>query len=366
MKTPTSLIPLVLCGLPTMSFADPVDEGQVTEFEAGQPACAADVNQTIQALITAVNDNAARVAELEAALRNAHRPLQDMVSGSTYKFYSQTVGNGADEQYTSGPNPEFDIAGTTQGALALWSYYEVGEVVLNDNGTASLTTDNHERELYLTTFGTNYVGDLSTTLVSQVDLINDLDDTQVSVESGTWVLSGQTLTLTFGAGEDEEEAVFTVSPDGESLMMGGKETENLSYGSTTIPLLEGSFAMGVRVNPPDLFVETFDGTPYPNNGPTIDFPADYTESVFRSVRLINLGDSDLTNMTLDITPFEGPGQIYEIVKGLDGPTLGPGEQVLITMRFTDTNEGGGNAFATLEIDSNDPDTPNFEVNLRGY
>ena len=364
MRTTLLITTTALLSLPLSTLADPVDPDDITTFQAGQPACAADVNETIQALITAVNDNAARVAELEAALRNAHRPLQDLVSGSTYNIYSQAVGNGLDEQYSPGAIPNTTIVGVTHGALAMWSYYEVGELVLNDDGTVSLTTENHERELYLSTYSTHDVDSQSVPEVARVDLTSGLEDVQSGTLSGTWVLSGQELTLTFGTGEDQDQSVFTVSPDGENLMLGGKETENLSYGSNTIPLLEGNFAMGVRINPPDIFVETFDGAPYPNNGPTIEFAAQPGESVFRSVRIVNLGDSDLTNMSVDITPFEGPGQIYEIVKGLDGPTLGPGEQVLITMRFTNTSPG--NAFATLEIDSDDPDTSTFDVNLRGF
>jgi len=62
--------------LPGLIFAEPVDESQVTTFQAGQPAHAAEVNQTIQALVTAVNDNAARVVELEAKFRQVQRPLE--------------------------------------------------------------------------------------------------------------------------------------------------------------------------------------------------------------------------------------------------------------------------------------------------
>lgn len=48
-------------------IAGQVNNSGVSTFTAGQPAVAADVNSTFQALITAINDNATRIAALEAA-----------------------------------------------------------------------------------------------------------------------------------------------------------------------------------------------------------------------------------------------------------------------------------------------------------
>lgn len=360
MKSSPAAAAAALLSLPAMLLADPVDPNAITTFQAGQPACAEDVNQTIQALITAVNDNAARVAELEAALRNAHRPLVDLVTGSTYKIYIQSSAIGEIETNTPENNAETPVVSFTEGRLGFWSFVELGTITLNSGGTASFEFDGHEREVYLDTFASHDEDSPSVPRIDTVSLSTPIDDAEIDVIPGTWSLNGQSISVVF----DGDTTVFTVSPDGENLMLGEKSVENVPGAGGTLSLLEAGMGMGVRTNPPKVFVETFDGTPYPNNGPTIDFDAPQGESVFQSLRIVNLGDSDLTNMSLDITPFEGPGQIYEIVKGLDGPTLGPGEQVLITIRFTDTSTG--NQYATFEIDSDDPATPTFEVNLRGF
>lgn len=55
--------------------------GTVTTFSAGSPAVAADVNSNFSALITAINDNATRIAELESA------GTDNSVAGNTYSVF---------------------------------------------------------------------------------------------------------------------------------------------------------------------------------------------------------------------------------------------------------------------------------------
>jgi hypothetical protein len=59
-----------------------VNNSNVSTFTAGQPAVAADVNSTFQALIAAINDNATRIAALEVAA-----PSID-VAGKTFSLRS--------------------------------------------------------------------------------------------------------------------------------------------------------------------------------------------------------------------------------------------------------------------------------------
>ena len=86
---------LLLAVVSFSARAGTVDESQVTTFQAGSPAIAADVNATIGALVTAINDNAARIQALE--LNN-----DPSVVGHTYQVVSldvlvSSIAGGADD-----------------------------------------------------------------------------------------------------------------------------------------------------------------------------------------------------------------------------------------------------------------------------
>ena len=70
----------------TSAFASEVDDSAVTEFTAGTPAQAAQVNANFAALIAAINDNAARIADMEAAAPDVD------VEGHVYRFIEIEVG----------------------------------------------------------------------------------------------------------------------------------------------------------------------------------------------------------------------------------------------------------------------------------
>ena len=61
---------LALGTLTTPSLAAPVVGSAVTQFESGTTLSSADMNTTINALVTAINDNAASIATLEAGNSN--------------------------------------------------------------------------------------------------------------------------------------------------------------------------------------------------------------------------------------------------------------------------------------------------------
>ncbi|MEX2489458.1 MAG: hypothetical protein WD356_08035 [Pseudomonadales bacterium] len=67
---------VTFCGL---ASAGEVDTGSVTTFSAGESAVAAEVNANFNALITAINDNATRIAELESP--------DNSVAGHTYTVF---------------------------------------------------------------------------------------------------------------------------------------------------------------------------------------------------------------------------------------------------------------------------------------
>lgn len=85
---------VTMCG---MANAGEVDTASVTTFSSGTPAVASEVNGNFDALITAINDNAARIAALET--------LDNSVAGSTYTiFYAGSIL--AAEQDTDGSSAD--------------------------------------------------------------------------------------------------------------------------------------------------------------------------------------------------------------------------------------------------------------------
>lgn len=61
-------IALVACLAAGPALADEVDTGQITNFVPNTTAKASEMNMTINALITAINDNASRIAVLESTV----------------------------------------------------------------------------------------------------------------------------------------------------------------------------------------------------------------------------------------------------------------------------------------------------------
>jgi hypothetical protein len=321
------------------AFADPVDNAQITTFQSGTPATAADINQNFQALIDAINDNAVRIAQLEAAARIPGRTLLEQVSGSVYQFYVSELGTGT-ASALNGTSPNQ----SSNKALYLWAFGEQGTLTFNTDGTLSFSSNFREREIEVTTQG-SYDGSVTPAYeqVNTVKIEKSLDDTDTAAEVGTWSLSGQDLTFI----TDGESTVLKVSPDGETLMLG--ESSDSTAGSpfgTDIGMLSVSTILGTRINPMNLNLENFDGSDYAHQS---NYTAETGESV--TLRLVNLGDSDLTSLSLAVTGG------LSITNGLSATSVGPGAHQLITVTYS-----GGTA--KLTITSDDTDTPSYEINFQ--
>lgn len=172
---------VILSGLISAgAFADTVNEANVTTFQAGTPAVAAEVNTTIQALITAINDNASRITALEeetpsnSAIGKTYtlKQIGMIFRGSTTDNYS-TFGN-LSQNYTLSLNGDmsFTLVGTeyegevgTDGATTDWcnscsvdepgTYTQVGSLVtltFGDGSTAEFTVANNASVLLLSDF----------------------------------------------------------------------------------------------------------------------------------------------------------------------------------------------------------------------
>lgn len=162
--------------------AGEVDDSNITTFQANTPAVAAEVNSTISALITAVNDNAARIVALE----NAAAEETASVSGRSYTFYEQEAG------WRGNPTGRFG-----QDIL----YFAQTDLVFNSDstGTASIDGVDHER-----TVSGDGLGNLDYTF-GVFPLAENINF--------TWAQVGQVVTIMIpdtGDGPDEVELNMTL------------------------------------------------------------------------------------------------------------------------------------------------------------
>jgi|GEM_PF-3311298 len=127
---PLLLLSALLLILSPLS-ADTVDTNDVVTFTAGDPACAADVNQTIQALIDAVDGNAAQIAALELRIAELESPtLLSIISDSTFTIYSMETALGQEPR----DNPVVAFSATVSHSL-------FGEVVGSLNSIKAMEED---------------------------------------------------------------------------------------------------------------------------------------------------------------------------------------------------------------------------------
>lgn len=221
MKLKTTLLSASLALLTLNLSADTVDNAQIVTFVAGDPACAADVNQTIQELVSAVNDNAATIAALEAqvAALQVTPTLLSIISGSTYTVYSHEVGIGASSDLDG-----HGILNNFLGAeTAIYTFESNGDLTVSYDYSERFTAlrANHHQLDPVFLSGQNQEG------VSQVVLDNDVIDNGSGDNSGSaigdsWSLSGSTLTVNWD-GDTEE---FLVSPDGNMILSGAAELDD--------------------------------------------------------------------------------------------------------------------------------------------
>lgn len=207
MKLKFLIVVISIFSLITSVNADEVDDSSITSFEDGTPALADEVNANFQALIDAINNNAAiasenaqRLAALEA------RPQEsNSVSGNTYQLNSIGIINRGDAaNYSSTAN--------------LTSRYTV---TFNSNGTFQLSGT--ENDAHLNTDNNEL------TLLAQNDPIS---------LSGSYTQIGSSITTS------ETDIAFTVSADGNVLVL-----SEFFYGPMDdADEAESSLVIGIRTN----------------------------------------------------------------------------------------------------------------------
>lgn len=196
---------LVLAGglIGFQATADSVDSAAVTTFESGAVLSSQDMNTTISALITAINDNATRIAELEG-----NAPTGS-VAGRSYCVKEMETG------FFMGKQTDPDT-GEVQTIL---SGVELGTAIMGmtfvAGGTGTVTS--YQDDFYSApTFG---------------DVEKGVPE--LGAESFTWTQAGNRLTLTVPSDPGNPDDVIRVGVinSGDVLLTGGVETETDEFGT---------------------------------------------------------------------------------------------------------------------------------------
>lgn len=174
--------------------------GTVTTFSSGSPALASEVNSNFQALITAINDNATRIAELESA------GADNSVAGHTYSLFYAGTFFAAEVDTDGSPGDTTDSRDyTTAEHYAGQGSFTFDSVNLTGSGTAG---DTGGAELFVGSGGS--IGWDGSGAEPQEAL------------TFTWSQSGNAVTVDI---EGESETLnFVVSEDGSLLAGQGTDS----------------------------------------------------------------------------------------------------------------------------------------------
>ena len=210
----SGLMFLAAAGIAMPSFAGDVNSASVTTFQSGTTLSSQQLNTTINALVTAINDNAAKIAALEAA--QSTQPTSPSVAGKSYCAHSIGGGFSIHSPLTD-PNNGFVYP------LGLNQSTETVGVKFNTDGSGVLSQiASNEKEA----FPGSAVSDQSQPLGSQ---------------GFTWTLSGNKLVITIGT----DVAHLGVSNSGEVIMGGSSEAVPADSGTDTWYLSNHTLAIQV-------------------------------------------------------------------------------------------------------------------------
>lgn len=193
--------------------ADQVNSAAVTTFQPGTTLKSQDINTSINALVTAINDNAKRIAALEQAGTASTTPS---VSGKQYCIHSIETGffiHSPLSDPNTGPYPLGATTGSSTAGVSLKA---------DHTGTVVSYEDNYREG-----FPGSSVIDASEPLNSQ---------------ALTWTLTGNRLVLTVGT----QTVKVGVSMSGDVLVNGAASTRAASNGSGTWYLV--NHTVGVQVD----------------------------------------------------------------------------------------------------------------------
>ncbi|WP_290537155.1 MULTISPECIES: hypothetical protein [Alcanivorax] len=217
------------------AMASEVVEGtDTTVFSANSPALASEVNGNFAALIAAINDNSQRLDALEGA---APTDLSSIVSGSTYLVV-----------FSGNLSENYADAGSSYKSTSLEHFGGSSLITFNADGTLQEVINegarfmNLEKEQNCDEFGENCEHFTETN--ESIDEANG--------PGGSWSVSGQELTVLWPGDAPGDEETFTLSADGDTMILGGYANYTGSDTFGSIDELETFIAVGVKVPTPAL------------------------------------------------------------------------------------------------------------------
>lgn len=224
---------VTFASLTSFVVADPapqVNPENITTFESGTPASAADMNTTLGELITVINQQATLIDSLRADLDSLETEVDQntasissssLVAGRTYKLVE--VGVTLERQY--GPL----VDGDRTESLLTHVRDNVISMTFSNNGTVSLSTNAKEFE-----------GIVTQSPVDDIDQVNVALDGPIS--------DGESLGSSYAQNGNAISAfgmTFYASNDGSSLVANVRDSENQANGDKRIT---GGVICGVEVN----------------------------------------------------------------------------------------------------------------------
>jgi hypothetical protein len=198
--------------------ASDVDESGVTTFTTGTPAVALEVNNNFSALVTAINDNATRIAALE--LTNSSVNSAADLNGALYCIYEFVVDVGASDVENSG-EPDYFQGWKTAGVGTTTA----GQILFSSD-TAGMRTIT-ESDYY-----------------QQQHPLSVNPGEENGNESFSFTYSTPLLTLTFTDEDGTESYTGTISADGNILFIAGSDSERADDNSGTFGT--GFLLLGIR------------------------------------------------------------------------------------------------------------------------
>lgn len=210
---PLALAIITMTGLGTAT-ADPVDPANVTTFQSGTPALAGEVNSTMQALITAIDDNASRIAAMETTQASL---VPGDLTNNIYCFVGLDSAIGAGDPDPVSGNGAYALAGTGKS---------IGQLTFTSSTQATFAESSNE----------------FADLILPNNTLSVFSDPPEN-ETFTWTLSNNRLSLTV-PGEPAIE--MFVTPDANVLIAVFTETDRTSDDSGDI--FDATLMVGVRAS----------------------------------------------------------------------------------------------------------------------
>lgn len=214
----------------TGAMASDVNNANITTFTANTAAQAAQVNANFAEVIAAINDNAARIAALEAG---TGPDLLTLVTGSTYRIFFSGERMGVNTEATTN---QFGFLSGWAGSVDV-TLNSGGDVLINSLGENSGEINLDASEVNCDINGEN--------CLRNFNLLTETDPP--ASQTGSWTLAGSTLNIHFP--DDVDPSAFTVTPDGQLIIDLGGGIYQEVIASGTLNEFETKIAIGIKIAP---------------------------------------------------------------------------------------------------------------------